>query len=104
MSDTDRRELDERIMREGTPNITYISFTVTKDGDEYTIGEVMAERHGHELGDEYLWHSDTKSIFTSAAKIRGCTINVKYKHTTYVLDGDYFSTISDVDIEEIKND
>lgn len=101
---TTEQERNERIMREGKSHVTYITFTVTKDGEEYSIGDVMAERHDHSLGDEYLWSTDSKELFTNAAKLRQCTINVKYRLTVHVLDNDHFGIIDEVEIEEVKND
>lgn len=101
---TTEKENNERILREGKSHVTFITFTVTKDGDDYSIGDVMAERHEHSLGDEYLWSADTDGLFTNAAKIRQCTIDVKYKHTTYVLENEHFGVIEEVEIEEVKND
>lgn len=101
---TTEQEHNERIIRDGKAHVTYITFTVTKDGEEYSIGDVTAERIDHSLGDEYLWSTDTKELFTNSAKIRQCTINVKFRLTTHVLDKDHLSIIDEVAIEEIKND
>lgn len=101
---TTQRERDERVAREGKAHVTIIELTVTKDGDNYTVGDVTAERHGHELGDEYLWNRDSGDLWIAAAKIRQCSIKVRYKHTTYILDNDDLNLIDDIDIEEVKND
>ena len=101
---TTEQERNERIIRDGKAHVTYITFTVTKDGEEYSIGDVMAERHDHSLGDEYLWSTDSNELFTNAAKIRQCTINVKYRLTVHVLENDHFGIIDEVEIEEVKND
>ncbi|AQT28032.1 hypothetical protein pVa21_091 [Vibrio phage pVa-21] len=101
---TTQRERDEQVIRDGKQHVTMMELTVTKDGDDYTVGNVMAERHGHELGDEYLWHSDSGALWENVAKCRQCSIKARYRNTTYILDNDDINLIDDIDIEEIKND
>ncbi len=98
------KELDERTMREGKKYDTKIELTVTTTGDDYAIGAIMATRDGHELEDGYLWGSDSGDLWIAAAKLRGCSINVEYLNSTYILDENVITAITEVDIKEIGNE
>lgn len=105
MSDNEKTltqdEIDE-IVKSGKKHVTEVEFVVDVVDGVFTATSVMARRYCHELEDWYIFDKSTRELLEGAAKLRNYPIVGSYKTTTYILDNQHVTMLTDIVINEKK--